>query len=83
MRASVDVFALAKIDGSWKIVNKTFAHPGGEVCRPADPGRIFKRPSRRSATPATRYGGWRLLFDELLGVLDTEVVTGADREDHD
>jgi hypothetical protein len=27
----VDFFALAKIDGSWKIVNKTFAHSGGEV----------------------------------------------------
>jgi hypothetical protein len=25
----------------------------------------------------------RLLFDELLGVLDTEVITDADREDHD
>jgi hypothetical protein len=25
----VDFFALAKIDGSWKIVNKTFAHTGG------------------------------------------------------
>lgn len=27
----VDFFALAKIDGSWKIVNKTFAHTGGEL----------------------------------------------------
>ena len=27
----VDYFALAKIDGSWKIVNKTFAHTGGEM----------------------------------------------------
>jgi hypothetical protein len=27
----VDFFALAKIGGSWKIVNKTFAHSGGEV----------------------------------------------------
>ncbi|MDQ3826352.1 MAG: nuclear transport factor 2 family protein [Actinomycetota bacterium] len=27
----VDFFALAKIDGSWKIVNKTFAHSGGEM----------------------------------------------------
>ena len=27
----VDFFALARIDGSWKIVNKTFAHTGGEM----------------------------------------------------
>jgi hypothetical protein len=27
----VDWFALAKIDGTWKIVNKTFAHTGGEM----------------------------------------------------
>lgn len=27
----VDFFALAKIDGSWKIVSKTFAHKGGEL----------------------------------------------------
>ena len=27
----VDYLALAKIDGSWKIVNKTFAHTGGEM----------------------------------------------------
>ena len=27
----VDWFALAKIDGAWKIVNKTFAHTGGEM----------------------------------------------------
>ena len=27
----VDYFALAKIDGEWKIVNKTFAHTGGEL----------------------------------------------------
>jgi putative lumazine-binding protein len=26
-----DLFTLAKIDGSWKIVNKTFAHTGGEM----------------------------------------------------
>jgi hypothetical protein len=26
----VDFFALARIDGTWKIVNKTFAHTGGE-----------------------------------------------------
>jgi hypothetical protein len=26
----VDYFALAKIDGRWQIVNKTFAHTGGE-----------------------------------------------------
>jgi hypothetical protein len=26
----VDVFSLARIDGDWKIVNKTFAHTGGE-----------------------------------------------------
>jgi hypothetical protein len=25
----VDFFAVARIDGSWKIVNKTFAHTGG------------------------------------------------------
>ena len=25
-----DVFTLAQIDGAWKIVNKTFAHTGGE-----------------------------------------------------
>jgi hypothetical protein len=27
----VDFLALAKIDGAWKIVNKTFAHTGGEM----------------------------------------------------
>jgi hypothetical protein len=27
----VDFFALARIDGSWKIVNKTFVHTGGEL----------------------------------------------------
>jgi hypothetical protein len=27
----VDYFSLAKIDGTWKIVNKTFAHTGGEM----------------------------------------------------
>ena len=27
----VDYFTLAKIDGTWKIVNKTFAHTGGEM----------------------------------------------------
>jgi hypothetical protein len=26
-----DFFTLAKIEGSWKIVNKTFAHTGGEM----------------------------------------------------
>ena len=26
-----DFFSLAKIDGTWKIVNKTFAHTGGEM----------------------------------------------------
>lgn len=26
----VDYFTLARIDGAWKIVNKTFAHTGGE-----------------------------------------------------
>ena len=26
----VDFFAVARIDGSWKIVNKAFAHTGGE-----------------------------------------------------
>lgn len=27
----VDFFSLAKIDDQWKIVNKTFAHTGGEL----------------------------------------------------
>jgi hypothetical protein len=27
----VDYFALARIDGAWKIVNKTFVHTGGEL----------------------------------------------------
>jgi hypothetical protein len=26
----VDFFSLARIDGTWKIVNKTFVHTGGE-----------------------------------------------------
>jgi hypothetical protein len=30
----VDYFALALIDGTWKIVNKTFAHTGGEPPAP-------------------------------------------------
>jgi hypothetical protein len=29
----VDFFSLAKIDGSWQIVNKVFAHTGGEMPR--------------------------------------------------
>jgi Putative lumazine-binding len=29
----VDYFTLARIDGDWKIVNKTFAHTGGEPPR--------------------------------------------------
>jgi putative lumazine-binding protein len=29
--AFVDFFTLAKFGGSWKIVNKTFAHTGGEM----------------------------------------------------
>ena len=31
----VDFFALARIDGDWKIVNKTFVHTGGEPPAPA------------------------------------------------
>jgi hypothetical protein len=31
----IDYFHLARIDGAWKIVNKTFAHTGGE---PPNPG---------------------------------------------
>jgi hypothetical protein len=27
----VDYFSLARIDGNWKIVNKTFAHTGGSL----------------------------------------------------
>ena len=27
----VDYFSLARTDGSWKIVNKTFAHTGGSL----------------------------------------------------
>ncbi len=27
----VDFFSLARMDGGWKIVNKTFAHTGGEL----------------------------------------------------
>ncbi len=27
----VDFFSLARIDGNWKIVNKTFAHTGGKI----------------------------------------------------
>jgi hypothetical protein len=30
----VDFFALAQIDGDWKIVNKTFVHTGGEPPAP-------------------------------------------------
>jgi hypothetical protein len=30
----VDFFALARIDGTWKIVNKTFVHTGGEPPAP-------------------------------------------------
>ena len=30
----VDFFALARIDGDWKIVNKTFVHTGGEPPAP-------------------------------------------------
>jgi hypothetical protein len=29
--AFVDYFALARIDGTWRIVNKTFAHTGGKM----------------------------------------------------
>jgi Putative lumazine-binding len=31
IEAAVDFFTLAKIGGTWKIVNKTFAHTGGEM----------------------------------------------------
>jgi len=31
----VDFFSLARIDGEWKIVNKTFVHTGGEPPAPA------------------------------------------------
>ena len=27
----VDFFSLARIDGAWKVVNKTFAHTGGKM----------------------------------------------------
>ncbi|MBS1842802.1 MAG: nuclear transport factor 2 family protein [Actinobacteria bacterium] len=27
----LDFFALARVDGDWKIVNKTFAHTGGDL----------------------------------------------------
>ena len=27
----VDYFSLARFDGTWKIVNKTFAHTGGQM----------------------------------------------------
>jgi hypothetical protein len=27
----IDFFSLSRIDGAWKIVNKTFAHTGGEL----------------------------------------------------
>jgi hypothetical protein len=30
----VDYFSLARTDGSWKIVNKTFAHTGGSLPSP-------------------------------------------------
>ena len=30
----VDFFALVRIDGAWKIVNKTFVHTGGELPAP-------------------------------------------------
>ena len=30
----VDFFALARFDGAWKIVNKTFVHTGGELPAP-------------------------------------------------
>lgn len=30
----VDLFTLVRIDGTWRIANKTFAHTGGEVPRP-------------------------------------------------
>ena len=30
----VDFFALSRIDGDWKIVNKTFVHTGGEPPAP-------------------------------------------------
>ena len=27
----IDYFSLGKVDGAWKIVNKTFTHTGGEL----------------------------------------------------
>ena len=43
----VDYFDLARIDGTWKIVNKTFAHTGREPPAPA-------RKRRRQRSPASR-----------------------------
>jgi hypothetical protein len=34
----VDIFSLARIDGTWKIVNKTFVHTGGEQPQRIRPG---------------------------------------------
>jgi hypothetical protein len=31
----VDFFSLARFDSAWKIVNKTFAHTGGEMPQPS------------------------------------------------
>jgi hypothetical protein len=31
----VDFFSLARFDSTWKIVNKTFAHTGGEMPQPS------------------------------------------------
>lgn len=33
----VDYFSLARINGSWKIVNKVFAHTGGEMPKASEP----------------------------------------------
>ena len=43
----VDYFSLARIDGAWKIVNKTYAHTGGE---PPSPSQVQQRDSPISAS---------------------------------
>ena len=36
----VDFFALARLDGTWKIVNKSFVHTGGELLQGKQPGAL-------------------------------------------
>jgi hypothetical protein len=50
----IDYFSLARIDGQWKIVNKTYAHTGGQLPRGAPASTLLRRLLHQRAQPAVR-----------------------------